>query len=173
MIVAISFPTTRDVLFDSVSRSVFKETLNNNILHVWDTIDDDTLNRIIAMYGRPKYIVMDSFSYYKTSINIPVYYVDAWIEHQLKEFESIDVIQIDNITTNYTSNFLINKKQINRFLAIKFCEIFDINPNYTWSCIDKKFDLTHLIQEKQQLDDSLIDQHWKEILSPISKFKKR
>lgn len=173
MIVAVSFPTTRDVLFDSVSHGVFKESLNNNILHVWDTIDDKTLDRIIAMYGRPKYIVMDSFSYYKTSIDIPVHYVDAWIEQQLKELESMNVVHIDNITTNYTSSFLINKKQINRFLAIKFCEIFDINPNYTWSGIDNNFDLTHLIQEKQQLDDSLIDQHWAEILSPISKFEKR
>lgn len=173
MIVAVSFPTARDTLIDSISYSKFDNTLTNNILHVWDTIDDTTLNSIVSKFGKPKYIVMDSFSYYKTSIDIPVFYVDAWIEQQLKQFESMNVTAVNNVTTKYTANFLINKKQINRFLAIKLCEVFDIDPNYTWSGIDKDFDLAHIVQEKQQLDDSLIDQHWAEILSPISKFKKR
>jgi hypothetical protein len=173
LITIVSYPMKRHLLFDSATQREFTGTLAGNILHVWDVIDDATIKTIIDKFGEPKYIVMDSFSYYNTSLDVPVYCIDAWIEYQLTQFKSIVVTPVDGITMDHVANFLINKKQINRFLAMKLSEIFDIDVNYTWSGVGKEFDLMHIIQEKNSLNDSLIDQYWGEILSPISKFKEK
>lgn len=156
-----------------MSQQQFTGTLAGNILHVWDVIDDAVLKTIVDKFGEPKYIIMDSFSYYNTSLNIPVYCIDAYIEHCLVQSKSIVVTPVDEITVDHVANFLINKKQINRFLAMKFSEIFDIDVNYTWSGVGKEYDLIHIIQEKNSLIDRLIDQYWGEILCPISKFEKK
>lgn len=173
MIVAVSFPTARHKLVDSITGKEFTQSLDNNVLHVWDVIDDATIQQIVDTFGKPKYIVMDSFSFYKTALDIPVYYIDAWIENQIKQAESMQVQQVDKLSTEYTANFIVNKKQINRFLAIKLCEVFNVNANYTWSGIGKEFDLSDIVNEKQQLKDPVIDDHWSDILSPISKFEKK
>jgi hypothetical protein len=161
------------MLFDSVSRQEYTGTLDGNILHVWDVIDDETIKTIIDNFGTPKYIIMDSFSYYKTLLDVPVYCIDAWIERQLKQLESTGAVTVVDVDVDHTANFLINRKQINRFLTLKLCEIFNIDVNYTWSGMGKEFDCTHIIQEKNLLNDSLIDQCWREILSPVSKFEKK
>lgn len=160
-------------MLDSVTRQRHTGTLTGNVLHVWDTIDDATIETIMHNFGKPKYILMDSFSYYQTSLDVPVYCIDAWVEHQMLRMESIGVSLTDDVNTDHIANFVINKKQINRFLAIKLSEIFNIDVDYTWSGLGEEFDLTHIVQEKTLLNDSLIDQHWTKLLSPITKFEKK
>jgi len=173
LIVLVSWPTKRQSLFDSITQHKFTGTLTGNVLHVYDAIDDEALQNIIDQFGTPKYIIMDGFSYYQTCLDIPVFFIDAWIEQQMVRLESMGVTTVDDVKVDHVANFLINKTQINRFLAMKLSEIFNIDVDYTWSGMGKEFDLSHVIQEKNIINNSLIDQHWGEILSPIKKFEKK
>jgi hypothetical protein len=65
---------------------------------------------------------------------------------------------------------MINKKQINRFLCIKFVELFELTKyDYTWSGVDTKFDLSSMLNELDQLGDRspLTTQQKSYILSSI------
>jgi len=171
MKVFVSFPN-RDLLFESSNEEPFYGRIDGQILYIWDIIDDEELSTIIDHYGTPKYIFMDSASCYQSKFN-NVYFVDAWLESEILHWEKNKlVIETSSITT-HTANFQINKKQINRFLAIKLCEIFSIDVNYTWSAIDKTFDLSHIVQENQNLNDDNINKYWGQLLSPISKIKRK
>jgi len=174
--VIVSFPKLRDKLFfsDNISEE-FNGSLRNQILHIWDIIDDHTLTEIFEKYDPPKYLTFDSASFYESTLGIPLYTVDMWIAAELNIFkkEMPDCLDLQNLQTTHTANFQINKKQINRFLAIKFCEIFEIDVDYTWSGIGKTFDLQHVLEEQHNIKDLVINKYWSDILSPISKFERK
>jgi len=173
MKVFVSFPTVRNLLFESSNKEPFCGRIDGQILYVWDTIDDEMLSTIIDHYGTPKYIFMDSASCYQSKFN-NVYFVDAWLEAEILMWEKNKlVIETSPIITTHIANFQINKKQINRFLTIKLCEIFDVVVDYTWSGIGSTFDLSYIIAEKQKLNDHNIDLFWNQILSPIHQFDKK
>jgi plasmid maintenance system antidote protein VapI len=178
VITLVSSPANRKSLFDSVTEQKFTGTLagnvlTGNVLHVYDAIDDDTLTKIIDHFGTPRYIIMDGFSSYQTSLDIPIFCIDAWIEDQLTQMESTGLTLVDDVKVEHVANFVINAKQINRFLAMKLSEIFNIDVDYTWSGLGQNFNLEHIVQEKKLLNDSLIDQHWTQLLAPIAKFEKK
>lgn len=144
----------------------------SDILYIWDTIDELSLSEMLKQHGTPKYIVNDSFSYFDYP-GINVYCVNKWLEWQLSKFETeIDNYQ-HNFDTLHCANFCINKKQLNRYLAMKMVEIFEIDCCYTWSGFGKNLDCTKIINEKNSLSDKNLDRYWGEILSPIQKFEKK
>jgi len=168
----VSFPSYRDLLFESEGTIPFCGSLEGNILHVWDIIDDTTLSYIFEKFNNPKYVFIDS-STYKSDLNVDIYAVDAWLESELLGWKKNNLAIESSPVTTHTANFQVNKKQINRFLAIKLCEIFSIDVNYTWSATDKTFDLSHIVQENQNLNDDNINKYWEQLLSPISKFERK
>ena len=168
----VSFPDHRDLLFESIGKLPFSGSLKGNILHVCDIIDDTTLAYIFKKFNKPKYVFVDSSTYIST-LDVDIYAVDVWLESELVNWEKEKLIVFDNVRTTHAANFQINKKQINRHLAIKFCEIFNVDANYTWNGIKKSFDLSNIVEEKKHLTDAQINLYWGEILAPIYKFDKK
>lgn len=124
---------------------------NNDILYFYDVFDEQTVKEIIAEKGKPKYILGDSLSFIDTSVDVPIYTTNLWLESELKHY-AITMPEI--VQTKYSANFLINKKQINRHLTIKLCEIFNLDVSYTWSGIGRSLDLTTIVNELESMPDS-------------------
>ena len=58
-------------------------------------------------------------------------------------------------STNTAFNFMINKKQINRYLCIKLVEFFKLTSfDYTWSGVDQNFDMSTILEELDKLGTS-------------------
>lgn len=144
----------------------------NDILYIWDAIDEVSLGEILEKHGNPRYIVNESFSYFSMP-GKKIYCLNTWLESQLKIFEEHNIIYKKDIISDYCVNFCINKKQLNRYLAIKLAEIFNLDCTYSWSGIGDVFDCSKIIEEKYQLDDKLLDFYWSEILAPIKNIQKR
>ena len=63
----------------------------------------------------------------------------------------------DHLPIEYCANFLINKKQINRYLLLKLVEWFELSSyNYTWSGIGGSMDLSRIFDDFDQLPQDLV-----------------
>ena len=146
---------------------------DNHALYIHDTFDQEYLNNILKK-GIPHCIINDSMSIAPYSDSIPYYGLPLYAERDTKIIT--DQLEFDNnLSTLYCFNFMINKKQINRFLCIKFVEYFKlINFNYTWSAVDQKFDMSKILTELDTLgSQSPLDTATRSaILAPI-KLKKQ
>ena len=152
-------PIDNDVNFD-----------NDSILLISDSITDEELTDIIQTKGIPRYIVSESYSF----INVPglkIYSVAKWVENEIA-IRIPEMQTINRIQTNYSASFCINKKQTNRYLLLKLSEIFNINVDYTWSGLGRFFDLSAIMEEKNQIADSTIDSYFSKILAPVEIDKK-
>jgi hypothetical protein len=93
------------------------------------------------------------------------YCANFWLELEINKFRDLPVQEI--LTTDHAFNFIINKKQINRFLCLKFVEYFQLtNYDYTWSGVDSEFDMSTIIKELDTLDNMPDDIGY--ILSPTT-----
>ena len=85
-------------------------------------------------------------------------------QRQQKEFDD------KKTETNYCFNFMINKKQINRYLCIKLVELFKFK-NFTYTCSgdDNRFDCSDIIKEHNYLNklSPLTTDQIGKMLSPI------
>ena len=122
----------------------------NDVLHIYDLFDYEYISALFAKKGRPKYIVTDHggpIDYPDIKIySLPLFAADAaeWV----KPVPNLD------IQPRATFNFLLNKKQLNRFLCLKFVEFFGLtNYEYTHSGYNEKFDMSEIIQELDLLGD--------------------
>jgi hypothetical protein len=167
----LSYPTERTILIDTVTQKKSNSNLDGNVLYIWDVFTDQDLIKIFKLYGHPKYIIADSNSTYESKLDIKIYCIDFWIKAELSHYQhKWNIPDAKALKTTYSANFLINKKQINRVLLIKFCEIFNIKCGYTWSGLGKNFDLSYIIEEKSKLNNKTIDDVWGQILAPITQF---
>ena len=58
-------------------------------------------------------------------------------------------------STKTAFNFMINKKQVNRYLCIKLVELFELTSfDYTWSGVDQNFDMSTILEELNKLGTS-------------------
>ena len=138
---------------------------NNSVLLVVDSITDSELVEIVQIRGRPKYIVSESYSF----LNVPglkIYSVAKWVEKEIERCIP-RMKTIDQIQTTHSASFCVNKKQTNRHLLLKLSEMFQIKANYTWSGIGTTFDLSSIVEEKNQIMDNIIKSCFHEILEPI------
>jgi len=119
------------------------ELTNNDILHISDIFDSGYIDYVLKK-GSPKYIVADSITFFS---KLKFYGLPLFAESQTRQI--INGIEFEkNIDTINCFNFMINKKQVNRFLCIKFVEWFNLsNFDYTWSAVDQKFDMVDIIAE--------------------------
>ena len=150
-----------------------KKLTNDHVLHVYDVFDQQYINQILKK-GTPGVILSDHLLTPPYSDPIPFFGLPLWVGNNTLEI--IDGYKFDdNISTINCFNFMINKKQINRFLCIKFVEWFKLsNFDYTWSAVDQTFDMSDILAEITLLgDQNPLDQATKSfMLSPI-KLEKR
>jgi len=150
-----------------------KKLTNDHVLHVYDVFDQQYINQILKK-GTPGVILSDHLLTPPYSDPIPFFGLPLWVGNSTLEI--IDGYKFDdNISTINCFNFMINKKQINRFLCIKFVEWFKLsNFDYTWSAVDQTFDMSDILAEITLLgDQNPLDQATKSfMLSPI-KLEKR
>ena len=135
--------------------------VNNDTLWICDMISQDRLTDIIH---KKKYILLDSFREFDNS---NLYYAYFWLGNEIKQFVNLEYT--DTITTDHAVNFIINKKQINRYLTIKLVELYNLRVGYSWSGIGETFDLGPFLDDIHRLP---IDRESaSSLLSPI-KLKK-
>jgi hypothetical protein len=119
------------------------------VLWLNDTFDADHLTSILHDY-QPKYIVSDHFSYIDI-LDKKIYTAPLFLA-KILNFLVPNINQNQIFQTRHTFNFVINKKQINRFLCMKFVQLFKLsNYDYTWSGADSRFNMTDIITELDQL----------------------
>lgn len=143
---------------------------SNDVLHIYDVIELDEYNKLIAAKGNPGYVVND---HHGMSTIDNWYYVPLFLELALtKTISPRNFIKVvDTLDTQHCFNFSINKKQVNRFLCIKLVEYFNLTDyDYTWSGVDINFDMSECILEVANHPIPELDLG--EILSPIQLPKK-
>lgn len=123
----------------------------NSILWIYDVFDEEILSKWIGDQ-EPAYIVNETLN----NFEIPgkkIYCVPLCTA--IEASRSVLALSSDqSYQTRYTFNFMINKKQINRFLCMKFVELFKLTKyDYTWSGVDTNFDLSSVLNELDQLGD--------------------
>ena len=152
---------------DTCHLSKVEQFNHDDILYVYDVYDDRRLDGFIGNRGNPAAVVNDSFTFLDHQRPFPTYCVDLWLEQEIQGYRDLPMIQ-DPIT-EYSANFIINKKQINRYLAIKLVEYFKIPVDYTWSGIGDSFDMSGIIEEWKSISLDEIPQDARGfLLSPVS-----
>lgn len=150
-------------LADAIHVDDVQQFGQNDVLYWYDTIDKKFAESLFADKGFPGHIINDSYTLFQTDWPTIIWCADIWLADHVEIFRDLNpqVLQ-----TDYTVNFVINKKQVNRHLAIKLCEFFDLEKNYTWSGVDRNFDMTEIIQEWTNVKhlDSFVKSF---LLSPI------
>lgn len=130
--------------------------LTKKILLVQDVFETEWLERIIQKNGCPDLLINDHFLSMDLPnlVNLPdMLLIPLWLERFRSEFNDSD---FDDYLpeTNYCFNFMLNKKMINRHLLLKLVEWFDLESNqyqYTWGGLDKRYDMTKIINELDKL----------------------
>lgn len=143
-----------------------------DVFYHCDTVNPGYIDDVVQKKGLPQYIVNDN----AYEIDIPGYtiYAAPFRGLGIETIRWKDKVLLDpghTLQTDFAVNFCINKKQINRYLAMKMVEILQIeNFTYTWSGIGKNFDLTELFDELKNRDPGydIINRHIRsEVGNPI------
>ena len=124
---------------------------DDDILHVYDAFDENHLKRLLEKKGHPEHVVQDSYTFYQGHIPSNLWCADLWLGTEIMRFQDI---KSKALTTNHAVNFIVNKKQINRFLLLKLIEFFKISHDYTWSGVDNQFDMSQILTEIESLGHS-------------------
>ena len=124
---------------------------DNDVVLRSDTFNQQDLEEILQK-GRPRYFVSDVFSqaYFN---DIEIVCLPLFAAAETKRILSQSNMS-DEFITDFAFNFMINKKQINRFLCVKLVECFDLKDfDYTWSGVDNNFDMSPILAELDSLGD--------------------
>lgn len=139
---------------------------DDDILYVFDVYDDQRLDELLGHRGNPVALINDSFTFLEHQRSFPVYCVNLWLEKELTRFRQLPMIT--EPSTEYVANFIINKKQINRYLAMKLVEYFKISVDYTWSGIGNFFNMSDVIDSWQTIPLDQIPQDARNcLLAPV------
>ena len=152
----------------------FAHTLKNvkllsssDVLHVFDAVEPEFLYKLLQEKGLPGYIVLDHFTSIQLE-NLICYCLPFWLERESLMFAS-EIQSPNTLETHHCFNFQINKKQINRFLCMKFIEYFELSDyNYTWSGVDINFNMADIIDEIQRLGNKNPVSQIEKLLGPIT-----
>jgi hypothetical protein len=138
---------------------------------VWvDMIYQSVLQKVIDTNGTPGKLIssahVEQILENSTVVNWPHYL----LKHGLRLWPHAK--KFDDQPIQHCANFAINKKRINRYILIKLLEWYDIkNFDYTWSGIGRKFDLSPIFSQIDQLPVDLISDQSEfrgHLLSPIT-----
>ena len=133
---------------------------NKRILHIEDVITHEQLHQLLDNQ-KFDYIFQDNMS----ELNYPgqeIYMLPLFIAETAGNLaintSLISPLLMPHSTTTNTKtafNFMINKKQVNRYLCIKLVELFELtNFDYTWSGVDQNFDMSTILEELDMLGTS-------------------
>jgi len=145
---------------------------DGDIVHKHDTFDQSDIDNLLSR-ATPKYFINDHFTSGKFD-GINFFGLPLYAEKEARRFNQQCLLS-DDLQTLHCFNFIVNKKQINRYLCIKLVELFKLeNFDYTWSGIDYSYDCSGIIKELDQLskDSPLSQEQRKFILEPINLEKK-
>lgn len=128
--------------------------LPDDHLHLSDVFSDQWFQRLIEKKGRPRSIFLDSYTspIFDPSIDvdgIEFYCAEIWMQNQCAIFEHI--LSPSALNTQFAANLTVNRSTVNRYLALKLCEFFSLDVNYTWSGMGKHFDLSAIMPELDRL----------------------
>ena len=126
------------------------QTINDStIIWINDVFNQKDLLKLLQDRN-PAYIVSDHLS---TVEHLPyqIYSAPMFLADTTRLIVN-NLPGYQNFETRKNFNFIINKKNINRYLCLKLVEMFQLkNFNYTWSGVDKNFDLANIISEVKLL----------------------
>ncbi len=143
-----------------------------NILAFWarDTLQLEAYQQLVEQHGIPEILISEAHpEYSELPHKLQYYYCPTFLKNQSKLL--IDNCSLDTLPTEYCFNFMINKKQINRFLLLKLVEWFDLSSyRHTWSGLGQQFDMTGCLHDFDLLANHVDVIRFKShMLSPVSK----
>lgn len=142
----------------------------HDLVHRCDVFDLDEINDLFQSKGVPAMFLSDLIIHCEDFYpRVKFIGLPLWLERQRKDW-NLEEFDDKKTETNYCFNFMINKKQINRYLCIKLVELFKFkNFTYTWSGVDTRFDCSVIIKEHNDLNklSPLTTEQFGEMLSPI------
>lgn len=142
-----------------------------DLLHWHDSFDPDEMNHFFKVKGTPAFFLNDYIINCENfNSNVQFIGLPLWLEKSRK-FWNLEEFNNKKIETKYCFNFMINKKQINRYLCIKLVEVLKLdNFIYTWSGVDNYFDCGKIINEYNDIKEfkPLTADQFGQILSPIT-----
>ena len=124
---------------------------DKSLLWLEDNIDFRYIQKIFAKNGKPKYVINDHvIDFYEELDGVKILSLPLFLEKEVKKFSTTQFI--NEIKTVDCFNFMVNKKQLNRFLLIKLVEYFQLHTrHYTFSGSDYFFDMSPIIDELNEL----------------------
>jgi hypothetical protein len=87
-----------------------------------DVFDQTFIDTLLATKGTPRCLINDHFSKVEFD-KVQIFCLPLFIEREIKKISKVNLCQ-NEVTTSTCFSFIINKKQINRFLCIKLVELF-------------------------------------------------
>lgn len=142
---------------------------DQDVVHCYDYVDPAIMADMIQNQGRPKYVTGDFFLDFKHGLNIDYRGAPLWLETQIERWKNLDWHQ--DIQTDHCFNFMVNRKQSNRFLLIKLVEALELKSyDYTWSGHGREFNLDRALREFGEFGstDLLTPLQKSVLLSPIT-----
>lgn len=136
------------------------ETSVELVFVIADTLGFDDYQNLIDRHGIPQVLISNAHPIYPEidSLNhaTQYYYSPYYLKNEMEGLAA-SVIVNDYDVPDYCFNFMINKKQINRYLLLKLVEWYNLSSyQYTWSGIGSNFDMSRIL-----VDDpfNLLDKH--------------
>ena len=127
---------------------------SNDVYYFYDVTSDNELSSLFAQKSLPKFIVTDHIlKFDHPGLEISKFYgFPIFLENQVNLFKNNSFT--DNTNTKHCFNFMINKKQINRYLLIKFVQWFKLKDyDFTWSGNGNTENLSIIINELNTIND--------------------
>jgi len=128
---------------------------STDIVIWYDVIYKEDLDNMIKTNGIPGLLISTAHS----DLFVNFCPVDHWPYFLLKTSVdmSLRLVAHDHLPVGYCANFLINKKQINRYLLLKLVEWFQLSSyNYTWSGLGDTMDLGQLLNDFESIPQDLV-----------------
>lgn len=130
---------------------------NNDVLHVYDVFEHEYLNDLLKKKGQPRCVITDHLGH----INHPGVDVICLPLFGAQCAEKTKSLTDSDYNTEYIFNFMLNKKQVNRFVCLKLIEFFKLEKyNYTHSGFNNEFNMQEIIAELDSLGDQAPLQGW-------------
>ena len=142
---------------------------HGKILHIYDIFTEVEVQELIARYGKPSLIISDHFTQLDLGVDVDFKGLPLFFESQIQECQK-STLDKNTYESKWNFNFIVNKKQVNRYLLIKFVEMFGLeNYQYTFSGIGRQFDCSEIIAELDSIKNTnLLSSNQKTtLLAPI------
>lgn len=143
---------TQTILVDLRKLETYRFNLDgyNIVGFIQDYYSNQELLELCKSYPNISSVIQNNFVMFD-NLGVDFYCIPYWVRFQARKFQAETNV---NPITRQCFSFNINKKQINRYLLIKMVEWFNLTSfSYTWSGIGRSMDMTHIIQEWQNLND--------------------